>query len=148
VITQRDDSVIVSGEAAALLYRATLALILREHHDGVTPPPLLHQLRRQLYRASLQRHALATDSDISPCWDDQSACDWCDTAEASALLGLSRRQIQRMARAPGGLDAIRAGRVWLLRRAPLLVLATERRDRDRGTDCVPSILGPARRTTA
>ena len=127
MITQRHDSVTVSGEAAALLYRATLALILREHRDGVTPPPLLHQLRRQLYRASLQRHALATDSDTSPCWDDQSACDWCDTAEASALLGLSRRQIQRMARAPAGLDAIQTGRIWLLRWAPLLVLAEQRK---------------------
>jgi excisionase family DNA binding protein len=129
--------VVVSGAAAALLYRATLALILREHRDGLTPSPLLHQLRRELYRAatSPERHEDAHACTSQPCSNHQSACDWCDVAEAAAILRLSRRQVQRMARAPGGLDSIQVGRVWLLRRAPLLALA-ERRDRDRRTDGV------------
>lgn len=149
MISRQADSVTVSGDAVALLYRATLALAVRQHHDGVAPTPLLHELRAELYRAAMSptRRTVDAASDGRPSWDDQSACDWCDVAEASVLLGLSKRQIQRMARDPGGLEAIQVGRVWMLRRAPLLVLA-ERRDRDRRTDGVPRIVGSARRATA
>jgi hypothetical protein len=128
-----------------MVYRCVLLGIRARRADGL-PFNDLQELARALYRAhdmSLKRHEVDTDSDTSPCWDDQSACDWCDTAEASALLGCSRRQIQRMARATGP-DAIQVGRIWMLRRAPLLVLATERRARDRRTDGVSIELAAAR----
>ena len=132
MITQRDDSVIVSGEAAALLYRATLALILRQHGDGVTPPPLLHELRAALFRATTMsptRRNNAADHLVPPQSTCQDSSDWCSVGEASALLGISRRQVQRMAtdRSRGGLEAIRVGRTWALRKAPVLALAERRK---------------------
>jgi excisionase family DNA binding protein len=130
-VEQRDGAVIVSGQAAALLYRATLALILREHRDGLASPPLLHQLRRELYRAAMspQRQEVASTLVTSPCWEDQQARDWCNSDEAAKILRLSRRQVQRLAASPGGLGAVRVGQAWMFHRARLLVQASERRAR-------------------
>ena len=139
MITQRDDSVTVSGAPLlAAVYHCVLLGIRVRRTNGL-PFGDLQQLSRALYRAhtSLQRHEVAPDSDTSPSWGHrQSRDDWCTTGEAAKLLGLSRRSVQRMARAPGGLDAIRVGRTYLLRSAPLLVLAEERA-RDRRTNGLP-----------
>jgi excisionase family DNA binding protein len=139
VITQRDDSVTVSGAPMlAAAYHCVLLGIRTRRTDGL-PCGDLQQLARALYRAhtSLQRQEVAPDSDTLARWGhQQSRDDWCTTDEAAKLLGLSRRSVQRMARAPGGLDAIRVGRSYLLRSAPLLVLA-ERRARDRRADGLP-----------
>jgi excisionase family DNA binding protein len=134
VIEQCDDSVTLTGAPTlAAAYRATLCGIRARRADGL-PFGDLQELARALRRAhdaSRKRHEFVPDSDTSPSWGhQQSRDDWCTTGEAAALLGLSRRSVQRMARAPGGLDAIRVGRTYLLRSAPLLVLA-ERRARDR-----------------
>jgi excisionase family DNA binding protein len=131
-ITQDGDTVLIRGAALPMAYRATLALILREHRDGVTPSPLLHQLRRELYRATTMsppRHKDAGHTTGGPCCNGQGASDWCSVGEASALLGISRRQVQRMAtdRSGGGLEAIRVGRTWALRKAPVLALAERRK---------------------
>ena len=131
-ITQLDGAVTVQGEALPLLYRATLALVARHHRDGVSSPTLLHSLRKELFRAtttmSPQRHKDAGNAAGGSCCDGQEARDWCSTGEASFLLGVSRRTIQRLAanRSRDGVEAIRVGRVYMLRLAPLLALARER----------------------
>ena len=130
LIMQDCDSVTIRGAPLlAATYRAVLQAIARRRRDGL-PSHDLQTLAQALYRAHMSppRHELATIADHPPCSTHQSACDWCDVAEAANILRLSRRQVQRMARDPGGLDATRVGRIWLLRRAPLLVLARERRN--------------------
>lgn len=117
----------------ASVYRCVLAGIARRRHDGLPCADLL-EVARALRRAHVahERQEVARDVDTSSCWgDQQSRDDWRTTGEAAALLGCSRRSVQRMARAPGGLDAIRVGRTYLLRSAPLLVLAEERRRDDK-----------------
>ena len=53
----------------------------------------------------------------------RSACsksqgdDLISVGEAAALLGLSRRSVQRMAAGPGGLSAVRIGHTWALHRS-------------------------------
>jgi len=131
-ITQTGDSITIRGAALPLMYRATLALAVRHNRDGITPPPLLHQLRAVLFRATTMsppRHKDAGRTTGGPCCNGQGVSDWCSVGEASALLGISRRQVQRMAtdRSRGGLEAIRVGRTWALRKAPVLVLAERRK---------------------
>jgi hypothetical protein len=133
VIEQAGDSVtIVGAPILAATYRSVLLGIRQRRRDGLPFSDLQH-LARALDRAhtSLERHNLDAGTETSACWDDQSACDWCDVAEAALLLGLSRRQVHRMARDPGGLDAIQVGGIWMLRRAPLLGRAKERARHDR-----------------
>lgn len=143
---QSGDSVTVAGaELLAQTYRAVLDAIARRRRDGLPTADLL-QLARALRGAhdeavrrsglsphmSLERHEGAVVDRRGACCDhQQSRDDWCTTGEAAILLGLSRRSVQRLAKAPGGLEARRAGRTWLLRTAPLLVQARERRTRDR-----------------
>ena len=38
---------------------------------------------------------------------------------------MSKRQAQRLAASPGGLDGVRVGRAWALAKAPVLTLANE-----------------------
>ena len=52
-ITQIGASVVISGPALPLLYRATLALIARRHRDGLAASSLLQQARTTLYRACM-----------------------------------------------------------------------------------------------
>jgi excisionase family DNA binding protein len=149
VISRQADSVTIAGaHTLASVYRCVLLGIRQRRHDGL-PCIDLQQLAQALRRAhvmSLQRHEVDDAAQDPPGWNDQqSSDDWCTTGEAAALLGLSQRSVQRMAQAPGGLDAIRAGRTYLLPTAPLLVLA-ERRARDRRRDGLPAQLAPARST--
>jgi excisionase family DNA binding protein len=123
-ITQDGDSVTIRGAALPLLYRAVLALAARHNRDGIIPPPLLHDIRTLLYRAVMSptRHKDASDVVRGACCEhQQSRDDWCTTGEAAFLLGISRRSVQRMVKDPGGPEAIRVGRTYLLRLAPLLV---------------------------
>jgi excisionase family DNA binding protein len=139
------DIVIIRGDALPLLYRATIALMLRHRRDGLAPPALLHQLRATLYRAvmSLERHELPTAADDQPCCECQGGGGRVSVSEAAQLLQLSRRQVQRRAadHIRGGLVGVRIGRTWLLDRRAVLTLA-ERRDRDRRQ--LSSVMGPAR----
>jgi hypothetical protein len=133
-ITQIGTTVLIQGDALPVLYRCVLAGIARHHRDGVASPPLLHELRAQLYRATTTTMSPARHKDagqpqpVSGC-TCQHGDDWIGAGEAAALLQLSRRQVQRMCAEHywGGADTIRVGRTWALRRAPVLALAAERR---------------------
>jgi excisionase family DNA binding protein len=150
MITQHGDSVTITGRPLlGAVYRSTLSHIAHRRANGA-PSDDLRQLARLLYRAymSPQRHEVAPAADDQPRWDhQQSRDDWVTTAEAANLLGLSRRSVQRLARAPDGLDAIRVGRTYMLRLAPVLALAKERRDRDRRTDGLSRELAAAQHET-
>ena len=134
MIEQRADSVTIRGAPMlSATYRAVLHAIARRRHDGL-PSSDLPELARALRRAhdeavAHERHELATAAADQPRLNGQEPRDdWCSTGEASVLLGLSRRSVQRMARRdPGGLDSIRVGRTYLVRLAPVLALAAERR---------------------
>ena len=131
-IQQCDDgTVLVSGAAVPLLYRAVLALPVRHRRDGVSSPPALHELRATLYRATMSRprHELsaATRRPFGPCGPGQHGADLIGVSEAAVILSISPRQVQRLAARNAGLDGHRLGRAWALRRAPVLVLAAQRK---------------------
>ena len=123
---------IIRGEALPLLYRATLALAARHRRDGVSSPPLLHDARTALFRATTSppRHELATAVDTSACCKCQNGDDWINVAAAARLLSVSRRTVQRLAEHDADLlGARRIGSVWALKRSAVLALADERRAR-------------------
>jgi len=130
-ITQTGDSITIRGAALPLMYRATLALAVRHNRDGITPPPLLHQLRAVLFRATTMsppRHLLDETPPPGPC----SAChdsDLIDSATAAQLLAVSRRTMQRLAATDDGslLGAVRRGSIWLYRRGAVVALAEQRK---------------------
>jgi hypothetical protein len=131
VITQDGDSVTIRGAALPLMYRAVLALAARHNRDGITPPPLLRELHRELYRAATMsppRHLLDETPPPGPC----SAChdsDLIDSATAAQLLAVSRRTMQRLAATDDGnlLGAVRRGSIWLYRRGAVVALAEQRK---------------------
>jgi excisionase family DNA binding protein len=143
LITQDGDTVTIRGAPElAAVYRCVLLGIQRRRADGL-PTADLQALARALYRAHLEtsrpRRSLAETLPTTPCCDGQGVCDWLSVGEASALLGISRRQVQRMAAESsrrGGLDTIRVGRTWALKKAPVLAQA-ERRRNDKRPNGVP-----------
>jgi len=131
-VQQDGATVTIRGDALALLYRGLIALAARHRRDGVTSPPLLHELRTVLFRATTMsptRHKDAGHTLGGPCCNGQDPSDLISVGEASALLGISARTVQRMAadRSRGGLEAIRVGRTWALAKAPVLALAERRK---------------------
>jgi hypothetical protein len=124
----------------AAAYRAVLLGIRQRRHDGL-PSSDLQQLARALYRAhteaaSQTRHEVAPGGNDPPRLNGQDPSDLISVADAAGLLRLSKRQVQRLAASPGGLDGVRVGRTWALAKAPVLALA-ERRARDRRPDGLP-----------
>ena len=69
IMVRDDGTVLVSGAALGLMYRAALALLLRQHRDGVAAPALLHEARVAFYRAATSppRHELADSTPTEPC---------------------------------------------------------------------------------
>ena len=65
---------------------------------------------------SAQRHEDDDCTPAEPSWRGHDST-YIDSAEAAELLGLSRRQVQRLA---NGLDSVRVGSIWMLRRATVL----------------------------
>ncbi len=102
-----------------------LALIARRRRDGLSSHDLA-ELCMALYRVcmSQQRHQLA-DSTSAESSRNSPDSDLIDSAEASRLLNLSRRQTQRLA--ASGLDGVRVGSIWLYDRRTVTALADERK---------------------
>jgi excisionase family DNA binding protein len=130
MIEQRGDSVVIQGRALlGEVYRSVLNHIAHRRVNG-TPSDDLRQLAKMLYRAymSSQRHEFDSAADTPTDWNSQqSRADWVSTAEAADILQVSQRSVQRLAKAPGGLEAIRVGRTYMIRAAPLLALAQQRK---------------------
>lgn len=128
-IEQRGDSITVTGRPLlGEVYRAVLNHITRRRTNGA-PSDELRQLAKALFRAyemSPTRHEIDTAADDQPCSKSQGD-DLISVGEAAALLGLSRRSVQRMAAGPGGLSAVRIGHTWALHRSVVLALAQQRR---------------------
>ena len=88
-VIQHDASITITGEALPMLYRAVIALAARHHRDGLSSPPLLHTLRKELFRATTMsppRHKDAGHTIGSTQSNGQGACDWLSVGEAAALL--------------------------------------------------------------
>ena len=126
IVARDDGTVVVSGAAVPLLYRAVHALAIRQHRDGLAPPPLLAEARTALFRAatSRRRHRLDETPPTTPCCDGHDSA-YVDSAAAAELLGLSRRQALRLA--ANGLDAVRCGSIWLFPRGAVMTLAARRK---------------------
>ena len=133
MIDQRGDSVVITGRPLlGEVYRAVLLGIAHRRANGV-PSRDLQAAAQALYRAHMSppRHELATAAGDQPRWNGQDRSDLVSVAEAAVILQLSKRQVQRLAKSPGGLGAVRVGHAWMLAKAPVLALAAERRARDR-----------------
>ena len=129
MIEQRGDAVTLSGAPTlAAAYRATLLGIRARRADGLPFSDLqaLAGALRRAHDASRERHEFVPDGNDPPRWNGQGPSDLISVAEAAGLLRLSKRQVQRLAASPGGLDGVRVGRAWMLVRAPVLALAEER----------------------
>ena len=116
-ITQRGDAVIIQGERAlALLYRACFALTLRNHRDGVAPPPLLHELARHLHRATMSARGhkdAPSPTSREAGSDGQYGDDLIGSAEVAALLGVATGGQARRLVAADPLLGVRRGSIWL-----------------------------------
>ena len=70
-ITHTGTTVVLSGDALPLMYRAVLALIARRHRDGLAASPLLQQARIAFFRATVmssRRHGIDdSPSPVSRC---------------------------------------------------------------------------------
>ncbi len=146
MIIQRGDSVVIQGkQLLGETYRSVLDHIARRRTNG-TPSDDLRQLAKALFRAynmSPQRHEIDSGADDRPSSSNQqSRDDWITTGEAALLLGMSRRSVQRLARAPGGLEAIRVGRTYAIRSAPLLALQRKKASHGCTTAARPDGLPP------
>jgi excisionase family DNA binding protein len=138
-IVRAGGSVTISGAALlAQTYRAVLDGIARRRRDGYPTHDLLELARalRAAHAVSLERRKVATPGASSTGSNGQDLSDRLSVAEAANILRLSKRQVQRLAKSPGGLSGVRAGRIWSLDRAPVLALAERRARRDR-TDGLP-----------
>ncbi len=82
------DCVTIQGEALVLCYRACLALVMRQHRDGVASPPLLHDLRAVLYRAvmSAPGHEIDTGAATLSCCGCRDGADPISVADAAKIL--------------------------------------------------------------
>jgi hypothetical protein len=122
------DCVTIQGEALVLCYRACLALVMRQHRDGVASPPLLHDLRAVLYRAvmSAPGHEIDTGAAALSCCGCRDGADPISVADAAALLRLSLRQVRRLAAENAVLGGRRIGHAWTLERGAVLALARQR----------------------
>jgi hypothetical protein len=128
-VQQDGATITITGDALPLAYRAVLALAARHRRDGITSPPLLHELRTVLFRATMSppRHKLATAAPSSACCTCQDG-ELVGSAEASRLLAMSRRATQRLAAHDANLlGAVRCGSIWLYRRDAVLALAARRK---------------------
>jgi excisionase family DNA binding protein len=135
-ITQHDAAVTIrTAPMLAATYRATLAGIARRRADGL-PTADLQQLARELYRAhtiavSRSRRKVVAGAASASRSNSQDGANLIGAGEASALLGISRRTVQRRAADPrGGLGGVRVGRAWAFDRSAVLALS-ERRAHDR-----------------
>ena len=99
--------------------------------------------------AALERHEGAVVDRRGASWDhQQSRDDWSPPPKRPTSSGCRGGASSGWLEAPGGLDAIRVGRTYLLRSAPVLALAKERRDRDRRTEGLPETWRPRRHRSA
>jgi excisionase family DNA binding protein len=140
-ITQVGGGVVITGAPLlASVYRAVLLGIRQRRHDGL-PSADLQALARVLYRAHLDavsrsRRKVVAGAASASRSNSQDGANLIGAGEASTLLGISRRTVQRRAADPrGGLGGVRVGRAWAFDRSAVLALS-ERRAHDR-TDRLP-----------
>ena len=132
-IQQHDGAVLIqTAPMLAAAYQATLAGIRRRRADGL-PAGDLQQLARTLRRAhhaamSGARHKDAGHTTGGPCSHCQHG-DPVGVGEAALLLGVSRRQTQRLAAGNSDLGGVRVGKTWVLDRGAVLALAAKRKAR-------------------
>jgi hypothetical protein len=96
-----------------VLYRGILALAARRHRDGVSKADLIPLARRLRAAMSAPRHESRSCVLAEACCDRQDG-EPIDVAEAARILGLSPRQVQRLA--AQGLGKLLGRLIWALDR--------------------------------
>lgn len=131
-IQQLGSAVLLQGADVLRLVNFCLrAGVQKLHRDGLSPArveELKQVVRRALMAASGHEDAVYVLAEAhSPCQDELfnalNNVEWWSVAEAADELGISRRQIRRIAEEGLG---IRKGRAWMLPKARVLALKAER----------------------
>lgn len=130
-VMQVGGAVLIQGkEGLDQIAKCVLAQIRELNRNGYSSAPYAQLLTTiHAARMSQPRHELVSYQLVESHSDSQDVDDWIDVAEAAAILEISGRQMQRLARefAPGHVRSIGTSRA--LKRAPVLALATQRRKR-------------------
>ena len=125
-VRQMGDSVVIRGrEALDDIAKCVLAQIRESQRNGYSIEPYARLLRTiHTARMSPPRHEFASHQVLESHSGSQDGDDLMDANGAAAELSMSIRQVQRLA---PGLGAVRVGRSWAFKRAPVLALAAERK---------------------
>jgi Helix-turn-helix domain len=126
--------VLLQGQALADMYFLASAGIREAHHNGY-PVDRFKGIQRAIQDAGMSRSRhgdVADEAEEQDC-DGQDDDEWIDVTAAADLLGLSRRQVQRLAKERG--LGKRRGSSWTFSRS--LVLAHKQfREEERHVDAV------------
>jgi hypothetical protein len=119
-------AVLIQGSALRDLYvclHSGIAVMSRNGHS----PALMHSAKQQVSRALMaaRGHPVAETVAAKPISNCQGVADWISVAEAAIELGVSERQMRRLARSCQLGERI--GATWTLDRGAVLALAAERR---------------------
>lgn len=125
-VQQVGNAVLVQGqEALDQIAKCVLAQIRETQRNGYSVEPYAQLLRTiHAARMSHSRHEFAITAAAEPQSDGQDGDDLMNATFAAAELNISVRQVQRLAPC---LGAVRVGRSWAFKRAPVLAAAEERR---------------------
>lgn len=100
--------VLVEAEHIAVLRYAVATAVREKRRVGMAPSPALVELHQAAEHAYRQAMSLTRHDDTPPAPVEQPST-WIDTDQAARILGVTRRQAQRLART---LDARRVGQAW------------------------------------
>ncbi|MGE2835460.1 hypothetical protein [Mycobacterium sp. SMC-4] len=124
-VRQVGDTVTVRGRNALDdLARCVLARIQKDRLNGASPARYARLLAAIHTAMSSSGQQLAESADPQTHSNQQGEDNWMSTTEAAATLGITCRQMRRLAPSIDG--AQRIGNTWALRQAAVLALAEER----------------------
>lgn len=120
------DTVLIQGQAALNdLASCVIARMQRDRLNGASPARYAQLLASIHAAMSDSGQQLAETAPAQTDSESQHESDWMTTAQAAHALGITERQMRRLARTLDG--AQRVGNTWVLKREPLLALAEERK---------------------
>jgi hypothetical protein len=128
-VQQHSDGLLVRGDELQLMYFCLHAGAQKLRRDGLSAARV-EQLKAVVHRALMSplRHDFADSAAAESCSAGQDGDnDSMNANSAAAELNISVRHAQRLA---PSLGAVRIGRSWAFRRAPVLGLKRERETTD------------------
>jgi hypothetical protein len=128
-IQQLGSAILIQGdEGLTQLARCVLAQIREVQRNGYSAEPYAQLLRTiHTARMSQPRHEHANCQLVDAHSNSHGVDDWISVAAAAEVLGVTRRQVQRLAPGLSPGQARRIGNVWALRSGAVMALSEERK---------------------